>query len=130
MTRGRWIAAGAGALAALAVVAVLVVVLPGGGGRQGPPRVTRGLELALQDNAVFLERSYYDRATALGQARQLGVTWMRTSVLWARVESQPGRFDWSQYDSLVAAAARAGIAVEMSLMGPAPRWATGDGARG
>src|SRR3954471_221301 len=102
MTRRRWMVAAAG-LAALAVAVVLAVVLPGGGGRgpRPPAPAKRGLEIGLQDNGVFLERSYYDRAAAFGQARQLGVSWMRTSVLWSRVEQRPGSFDWSQYDSLV-----------------------------
>ena len=125
MTRRKWMLA---AVAGLAVAAALVVVLTGGGGGKRAPE--RGLEVALQDNGVFLERSYYDREAALGQARQLGVSWMRTNVLWARVEVAPGRFDWSQYDSLVDAASRAGLSVQMSLTGPAPRWATGDGSRG
>lgn len=130
MTRRRWIAAGA-ALAAIAVGIAAVVLLTGGGPsrRAGPP-AERGLEIALQDNAVFLERRYYDRHAALLQARQMGVSWMRTNVLWARVEPGRGRFDWSQYDSLVSAAAGAGISVQMSLTGPAPAWATGNGVRG
>src|SRR5436190_3884480 len=130
MTRRRWTVAAAG-LAAVAVAAVLAVVLPHGGGPEAPaPASRRGLEIGLQDNAVFLERRYYDRTAAFGQARQLGVTWMRTNVLWSRVEQRPGSFDWSQYDSLVGAAAKAGIAVQMSLTGPAPAWATGDGLKG
>src|SRR4051794_10465166 len=130
MTRRRWmVAAGAGLVVAV-VAALLVVLLSGGGGGKRAPGAERGLEVALQDNAVFLERRYYDREAAFGQARQLGVSWMRTNVLWARVELAPGRFDWSQYDSLVAAATRAGLSVQMSLTGPAPRWATGDGSRG
>src|SRR3954447_12021798 len=134
MTTRRWIAAGGGALAAIAVVVALVLVSLGGGGggrgEQPPPRAVSGFEIALQDNGVFLERSYYDRAAAFRQARQLGVTWMRTNALWSRVEPQPGHFDWSQYDSLVDAAGGAGISVEMSLTGPAPGWATGDGRKG
>jgi Beta-galactosidase len=152
MTRRRWIAAG---VAAVVAAAVVVAVLASGGGSKktvsGPPRVPtqvppaqrpaggrrktperaeRGLEIALQDNAVFLERYYYDRDIALQQARQLGVSWIRTNVLWSRVEPSPGRFDWSQYDSLVAASHRYGINVEMSLTGMAPAWATGNGHLG
>src|SRR2546423_2185294 len=131
MTRRRWMAAAAG-LAAVAVAVVLAVVLPHGGARgpRAPVPAKRGLEIGLQDNAVFLERQYYERTAAFGQARQLGVTWMRTNVLWSRVEQRPGSFDWSQYDSLVGAAAKAGIAVQMSLTGPAPGWNTGDGVKG
>ncbi|MFL5885123.1 MAG: beta-galactosidase [Thermoleophilaceae bacterium] len=132
MRRRRWILAGAAGAALLAIV--LVLVLSGGGGheRRPPPkpRADHGLEIALQDNAVFLERKYYDRDVALGQARQMGVSWMRTNLLWARVEPSPGRFDWSQYDSLVDAARKAGMSVEMSLTGPAPAWATGNAQRG
>jgi hypothetical protein len=116
--------------AAAAVVAVVLVAVLHGPSRKAPPRAERGLEIALQDNAVFLERRYYDRQVAFGQARQLGVTWMRTNLLWSRVEPRPGRFDWSQYDSLVDAARKAGLSVQMSLTGPAPAWATGDGVAG
>ena len=94
-------------------------------------RAPRGLEIALQDNAVFLERNYYDRALAFRQARELGVSWMRTNLLWSRVERSPrGRYDWSQYDDLVAAAGASGIRVELALTGPAPPWATGNGREG
>src|SRR5437899_6543045 len=130
MTRRRWIVAGTAGLAAVAVAVGVVLIATSGGGRKAPAPVEHGLEIGLQDNALFLERSYYDRATAFGQARQLGVTWMRTNVVWAGVEPQPGRFDWSQYDSLVEAATGAGISLEMSLTGPAPAWATGNGVRG
>jgi hypothetical protein len=152
MDRRRWIAAGAAGLVALVVVVVVLASsggsrkstprgapaqpspaqapAPSGGKRKRVGRVERGLEIALQDNAVFLERSYYSRDTAFAQARQLGVSWLRTNVLWSRVEPRPGAFDWSQYDSLVNAAQRFGISLEMSLTGPAPAWATGNGRVG
>jgi hypothetical protein len=151
MGRRRWIAAGAAALVALAVV--VAVLASGGGSKKSPTtpqagpqapareapkggrrkrgeRAQAGLEIAVQDNAVFLERHYYDRDAAFRQARGLGVTWMRTNLLWSRVEPQQGRFDWTQYDSLVTAAHRYGVHVEMSLTGAAPAWAAGDGRVG
>jgi hypothetical protein len=131
MTRRRSVLAGLGlAAVAVAVVVAALVSGGGGGGHKAPVPVERGLEIGLQDNAVFLERRYYDRERAFDQARQLGVSWMRTNLLWSRVEPRPESFDWSQYDSLVDAASRAGIAVQMSLTGPAPGWATGDGRKG
>src|SRR5437763_6954500 len=120
---------------------LLVVSLVAAGCRSS----TRGgggndkLEVALQDDAVFLQRSYYDRDKALAQAQQMGVTRLRALVLWARVpgaqpdaKSPPLRpsYDWSGYDSLIDDAARHGIRVQLDLSGPAPAWATGDHKQG
>ena len=84
----------------------------------------RGLEVAVQDDAVLLQRHYGDRPSTLARARELGATWIRTSVLWSRVAGRPGSFDWSAHEALVEAARREGICVQMALMGPAPSWAT------
>jgi hypothetical protein len=93
-----------------------------------------GMEVGLQDDAVFLYQSYYNRDTALQQARQLGVTRLRVNVLWSRVAwaqasqtSPPAQvtYDWTPYDSLVDAAAAVGIKVQFSIAGPAPAWANG-----
>jgi hypothetical protein len=118
------------AVAALVAGATVLALVVGGPSHKAPAPAEQGLEIGIQDNAVFLERRYYDREAALGQARQMGVTWMRTNLLWSRVEPAPGRFDWSQYDSLVDATRKSGISVQMSLTGPAPAWATGDGQPG
>jgi hypothetical protein len=100
-----------------------------GGGGNGK------LEVALQDDAVFLQRAYYDRDRALAQAQQMGVTRLRVLVLWARVPgAQPNarsapasvQYDWSSYDSLIDDAAKHGIRVQLDLSGPAPAWATGN----
>src|SRR5436190_18864862 len=80
MRRRRWMLAGAAAVAVAAGVLAFVLGRPA---HKVPPPPERGLEIGLQDNAVFLERRYYDREAALGQARQLGVTWMRTNLLWS-----------------------------------------------
>lgn len=91
-----------------------------------------GMEVGLQDDAVFLYQSYYNRDTALQQARQLGVTRLRVNILWSRVASAqasqttppaPVIYDWTPYDSLVDAAAAVGIKVQFSIAGPAPAWA-------
>jgi cellulase (glycosyl hydrolase family 5) len=93
------------------------------------PRARAGLELALQDNAVLLERRYFDRERAFERARELGVTWIKVPVIWSRVGDGPD-YDWSQVDSLVDAARDAGFEVELQLTGPAPAPATGDGRVG
>jgi hypothetical protein len=94
----------------------------------------RGMEVGLQDDAVFLYQSYYNRDLALQQAKQLGVTRLRVNVLWNRVASAQERqrmapaqvtYSWWRYDSIVDAAAAYGIKVQMTVSGPAPAWANG-----
>jgi hypothetical protein len=93
------------------------------------------LDVALQDDAVFLKRDYYDRDTALKQAQALGVTRLRTLMIWSRVvgadansKTKPAtvHYDWSPYDSLIDDAARHGIRLQLNVTGPAPAWATGN----
>src|SRR3954453_20371990 len=68
------------------------------------------LEVALQDDAVFLQRAYYDRDGPCAQAQQMGARRLRVLALWARVpgadpdaKSAPSNphYDWSAYDSLI-----------------------------
>ena len=43
-----------------------------------------GMELALQDDAVFVDQRWMERDTALDHAVELGATRIRVNVLWAR----------------------------------------------
>ena len=96
----------------------------------------KGMEMAVQDDPVFVDGAYYDRERALAQARTLGVTRIRVNVSWwdtvvadqRFLQSPPRavRYDWSRYDSLIDAAARYGIRVQMTLTGPAPAFANSD----
>ncbi|HEX5896972.1 MAG TPA: hypothetical protein VFY47_11650 [Thermoleophilaceae bacterium] len=93
------------------------------------------MELALQDDAVFVEQKYRnlqsDRAFVL--ARGLGVTRQRVNLLWAytmpesqfNARNKPGaiNYDFTRFDQLVDQAARNGVRIHLSLTGPAPRWA-------
>jgi hypothetical protein len=120
------------ALGALLLVAVAFAAAScGGSGKSGSGK----LEIALQDDAVFLKRDYYNRETALKQAQDLGVTRLRVLVIWNRLmgaqanqKTKPStvHYDWSSYDSLIDDAARHGIRLQLNLSGPAPAWATGD----
>jgi hypothetical protein len=97
-------------------------------------RASRGMELALQDDATFLiGGKRVPRERAFTYARQLGVTRLRVNLLWAytmpppvynarRKPAQVG-YIFDQFDSLVDAAAKKGIRIHLSLTGPAPRWA-------
>jgi len=94
----------------------------------------RGMEVAIQDDSVFLNNSWYGRDKAFQRAHELGVTRLRVNVLWARVVANPnGRspqanpgYNWGNFDTLVAQAAAQGIRVQLTLTGPAPAWATGN----
>ena len=115
-----------GVAAALAVATSL--------GAASTAYAARGMEIGLQDDAVFLYQSYYNRDVALQQARQLGVTRLRVNVLWNRIAPyqnaqrtvpNPVIYNWLPYDQLVDAAAAAGIKVQFTVAGPAPAWANG-----
>jgi hypothetical protein len=94
----------------------------------GPAAAAPKMELAVQDDPVFVTQSYYDRERALQQARDLGVSRIRVNVAWATAvrgaeqknAPQPLTYDWAHYDALVDAAARYGIRVQLTLTGPAP----------
>ena len=89
-----------------------------------------GMEVALQDDAVLLQHRYYNSDRALGQLQELGVTRIRSNLLWAYVmpsgeahrRTQPRHvdYDFSAYDRLIAAAAAHGIRVQLTIAGPAP----------
>ncbi len=86
------------------------------------------MEIAVQDDPVFLSQSYYDRERALQQARDMGVSRIRVNLGWANTVSgadqkqAPAKpsYNWAQYDSLIDAAARYGIRIQLTLTGPAP----------
>jgi GH35 family endo-1,4-beta-xylanase len=61
-----------------------------------------------------------DRAAQLAQ--DAGVKWSREEFGWGRAEPQPGRFDWTFYDNVVAAAKRHGISI-YGLLSYWPGWA-------
>jgi hypothetical protein len=120
--------------ALLAAVAAASVLLTGCLFSPGDTSASRGLELALQDDATFLVGGKrVPRARAFTYARQLGVTRLRVNVLWAytmpaevyNARRKPAQVPYlfDQFDSLVDAAADKGIRIHLSLTGPAPRWA-------
>ena len=97
----------------------------------------RGMEVAVQDDAVFIfqYRGGANRAKGLKLAQQTKVSWIRTNVTWSYVVNKYKRqkkapkkitYNWSGYDALIRAAAVKGIHVQLVLTGPAPAWATGN----
>jgi hypothetical protein len=120
------------------VVALVLALLAGGALAPDRAEAARGMEVALQDDATLLSEYYYDRETALDQAREAGVTRLRVTLLWDEVlggrhsaqfkaKRKPAvlRYDFAQADSLIDAAARRGIRVHLTLVGArTPAWAS------
>lgn len=121
-------------LTALVVAVALVACVA------GEARAARGMELAVQDDAVLVSKGYYKNTDkAYAHLRALGTTRIRVNVLWAytmtkkqyNARSKPSglSYNFSVYDTTINEAAAAGIRVHASLTGPAPRWATGNRKR-
>jgi hypothetical protein len=96
----------------------------------------RGMEIALQDDGVFLYQQYYNRNLGLAQAQALGVTRLRVNVLWTKAigpfaaasTTKPANltYNFTAWDNLIDAAARRGIRVTLTLAGqPVPAFASG-----
>jgi hypothetical protein len=124
--------------AAAAGGCVYLLLSTGGGGHRravsSPSRsVERGLEVALEDDPVFIRDAYFDRERAYADARRIGVSWLRMNVYWhsvlgrsalsRRAPASPG-YDWASYDRAIRAARAHGVRVELTLTGPAPSWAS------
>ncbi len=120
-----------GLLAALVVAASLLtgfLLAP------GDARAARGMELAIQDDSLFVQgNKRFKGNKAFDYAKQLGVTRIRVNLLWAytmprqqysaRRKPATINYDFTQIDRLIDRAASNGIRIHLSLTGPAPKWA-------
>jgi hypothetical protein len=116
-------------------LALLVLTCAGVLASAAPAHAAKGMEVAVQDDPIFLQRDYYDRDRALEQARAMGVTRLRVSLGWAAVMGNQARqssvpaqpaYDFSRHDDLIDAAAAYGIRLQLNFIPPAPAWATGN----
>jgi hypothetical protein len=113
----------------LPIAALLACVLPA-----APAAASKNLELAVQDDAVLLTRSYGDAQLAFDRATQMGASWVRVNLRWAasmpdaqaRAKSKPRSVAWDfgQLERLLAETQARGLKVQVTLTGPAPAWAT------
>ncbi|MDQ4078498.1 MAG: hypothetical protein M3220_19915, partial [Chloroflexota bacterium] len=63
---------------------------------------------------------------ALDEAEAMGLGWLRQELRWDRVESEPGQFEWEEYDQAIAAAAERGFRLILFL-NRTPEWARRSG---
>ena len=128
-------------LAVVAAVLAAALLVPAAASA-GPGQIS-----IMLDDDQMLYRGDQARDFALGRMRQLGVDYVRVSVLWSvvaentkRGRKQRRRFrgadpstypsgNWDRYDRLVRAAGKAGIGIYLDVTGPGPRWAMGRAPR-
>ncbi|HEX8119035.1 MAG TPA: cellulase family glycosylhydrolase [Pyrinomonadaceae bacterium] len=116
------------------LIALLAVLVAAFGASPAPAGAAKKMEVALGDDATFLSglRSPFK---GLSRAKSLHVTWIRVSMPWSTVLKKQANYrkkpkkltyHWRQWDDIVARARRKGIAVQLTLSGPAPKWASGN----
>jgi hypothetical protein len=96
----------------------------------------KGMEVAVQDDGLFIAQTHSDREFALSQARALGVTHIRMNVLWwqpipASQRNQtttpsPITYNFAPWDQAIARASAWGIKTQLDLTGDPPAWACGN----
>ena len=117
-------------LVTLAALASSVAVSPASAGKQ--------MEVAVQDDGLFIFQDHSNRELALSRARAMGVTHIRMNVLWwqpipASQRNQtttpsPIRYNWGPWDDAIARANAWGIKTQLDLTGDPPAWACGNKA--
>src|SRR5581483_560196 len=102
-------------------------------GVQTPAHAAHGMEVAVQDDAVLMNRLYGDASKTMKLVSQLKATRIRANVTWSYVVGKAARqrtapkhiaYNWTGYDALIRRAAARGIRLQLTLTGPAPAWAT------
>jgi Cellulase (glycosyl hydrolase family 5) len=89
-------------------------------------------ESLFQDDSALLFSTYQRREQTLDELKALGVDTIRSNVLWDWVAPRPNskrrpariEYDWFRWDQLVQGAEARGIAVQLTLTGPIPAWAS------
>ncbi len=114
-------------IAALAAVPLLAAA---------PAQAGKQMEVAIQDDGVFLYNEHYDRDVAYRQLRALGATHLRMNILWWQTLPAAQRtqttvpaniqYDWSVWDAAIARARAYGIQVQLDLTGDPPAFACGN----
>ena len=115
-------------VSALAALPLVATTTPAQAGTQ--------MEVALQDDGVFLYNEHYDTDAAYRRLRDLGVTHLRMNILWWQTVPASQRtqtsvpaniqYNWSIWDAAIARARAYGIQVQLDLTGDPPAFACGN----
>lgn len=91
------------------------------------------MEIAIQDDQSLVYQRLGDREKWLDKAQKLHVSVIRVNFRWAwflksdphsKTKPSDVQYNFAPVDDLVDSAARRGIKLQLTLMGPAPAWAT------
>jgi hypothetical protein len=63
------------------------------------------------------------RAQTLDEIQGMGVNWLRVVIIWRNVDEH----GWSAYDNAITDARARGMNVLVTISGPVPKWASGNG---
>jgi hypothetical protein len=103
------------------LAAVLALLAAAPSAHAAKRTVPRGFFSVMWDRAAT-EAPAADQEAQWGLMAQSGVESVRTVFTWARIEPQPGVFDYSRTDQIVAQASRRRIAL-LPVLRTAPPWA-------
>lgn len=98
-----------GRLAAIAVIAVTTALALFGFAGRAEAR----MQVAVQDDSVFLYHRYYNVETAYKQASALGARWLRLNVIWGDFK----RYGFAPIDRAVTEARAHGFSVQFTVAG-------------
>ncbi|MGH2838305.1 MAG: GH39 family glycosyl hydrolase, partial [Thermoleophilaceae bacterium] len=101
-----------------------------------PSQAAKKMEVAVQDDGIFLYQEHYNREVAYQQLRALGATHLRMNILWwqpipeaqrnSRTKPRNITYNWDVWDDAIARARAYGIKVQLDLAGDPPRFACGN----
>lgn len=89
-----------------------------------PRRVIANTDVNPYGANFFLEREVeaWKRERTVRMAREAGIGWARQEFIWAEIEPEPGRYNWTKYDEIVDLFRQNNIRVIARLDRP-PQWA-------
>jgi O-antigen ligase len=117
---------GLGVALLLAIGAVASWNLVGAGGSQGSESEVVAVRFAsdksLGMNADVARYEAQEREDAMAAMEAAGYRWLRSRAVWATIEPEPGRFDWTVWDEVVASAGRHNLKL-LAVLDGSPAWA-------
>ena len=122
----------------LARILLLIALVALASVAASPALAGKRMEVALQDDGLFVFGKSPDREAGLSRARALGATNIRMNILWWQAVPASQRnqttvpsnitYNFGAWDTAVARASAWGIKTQLDLTGDPPAWACGSKA--